>query len=408
MSTVCHSVPIFTNPPVVGAAVALARLWPRPRHPVGFYVVCLVVFLERCAGYMLAASMVLMLCERYGYARGESLRLAGLVNAASYLGTLPGGLAVDRVLGSHRSLGAGMVLLALGYGALTLSAPAALGLSLLLLVLGHALFKPSTQAVIARLYPPSDIRLDAAQVAFHIAVNAGAAVGAGIAGLFMRGHDWRASFALAAAVMLAGRMVLALGRNTLRLRQKGQAVSSSAVPPSGTLSAWQRAKVIGALTLAVMLYAIGLGQVEGSLFLWAQERTERVLLGFEIPAAWFVGLPAVLVLIFAPVQLVLLPRIQRRVSTQRLVAWGLVAVALAFAVLAPPLIWSADHRVSMAWLIACMTLLAIGELLVAPLGLAMVLRLAPPRLVGVVVGAWYVSGALGFWLAGEIGAMWVR
>ncbi len=133
-----------------------------------------------------------------------------------------------------------------------------------------------------------------------------------------------------------------------------------------------------------------------------------MLLGFEIPAAWFVGLPAVLVLIFAPAQLVLLPRIQRQVSTQRLVAGGLVAVALAFAVLAPPLIWSAGHRVSMAWLIACMTLLAIGELLVAPLGLSMVLRLAPPRLVGVVVGAWYVSGALGFWLAGEIGAMWVR
>jgi POT family proton-dependent oligopeptide transporter len=72
------------------------------------------------------------------------------------------------------------------------------------------------------------------------------------------------------------------------------------------------------------------------------------------------------------------------------------------------MLWSGGHRVSMAWLIACMTLLVAGELLVAPLGLSMMLRLTPPRFVGVVVGAWYVSKALGFWLAGELGALVVR
>ena len=79
---------------------------------------------------------------------------------------------------------------------------------------------------------------------------------------------------------------------------------------------------------------------------------------------------------------------------------------LAFAVLIPPAVISPGQRISMAWLIACMTLLVIGALLVAPLGLALRLRLAPPRLVGVVVDAWYVPGALGCWLAGEIGPVW--
>jgi POT family proton-dependent oligopeptide transporter len=158
----------------------------------------------------------------------------------------------------------------------------------------------------------------------------------------------------------------------------------------------------------MMIFTVGFGQVEGALFLWAQDRTDRMLLGFELPAAWFVGLPALLVLLLAPAQLALLPRIQHRVSTPRLIAWGLVAVVLAFAVLIPPALLSNGHRVSMLWLIACMTLLVIGELLVAPLGLSLLLRLAPPRFVGVVVGAWYVAGALGCWLAGEIGAVWMR
>lgn len=356
---------------------------------------------------MVGASVVLMLCERYGYARGDALRMAGLFNAATYLATVPGGLAVDRVLGSRRGLGVGMALLALGYAALTLSGYAGLYAALVLLLLGHALFKPSTQAAIGGLYEPDDPRLDAAQIAFYLAVNAGGTVGAVTAGLLLRVCDFRVLCAVAAAAMLAGRIVLALGKRTLRLRVKGPSPSAAA-SSAETLSLSQRIKVMSWMTLAMMLYTAAFGQVEGSLFLWAQDRTDRVLLRFEIPASWFVGLPAFLVLVLAPVQLAVLPKIQHRVSTQRLVGWGLVAVGLAFTVLIPPALWGDGHRVSMAWLVASMTLLVIGELLVAPLGLSMILRLAPARYAGVVVGAWYVAGALGFWLAGEIGAGWVR
>lgn len=408
MSATSQSLPIFARHLFTATGKALRRLFPGPRHPNGFYVVCMAVFFERWAAYMLGSSVVLMFCERYGYARGDALRLAGLVNAASYLGTLPGGLAVDRTLGSRRSFAVGMVLLALGYAALTLSASAALWLSLGLLVVGHALFKPSTQSVIVSLYAPSDTRRDAAQIVFYLAVNAGATVGAVLTGLLVRSYNWRVTFALAAGIMLAGCMLFALSDDTLQAREKGPFAPSSEVPIADAMSAWQQAKIIGALTLAVMLYTVGLGQVEGSLFLWAQDRTDRVLFGFEIPAAWFVGLPAFLVLILAPLQLALLPRIQRRIDTPRLIAAGLVAVALAFVVLIPPAIFSDGHRVSMGWLIGCMTLLVVGELLVAPLGLSLLVRLAPPRFVGVVVGAWYVSGALGFWLAGELGAIWFK
>ena len=348
-----------------------------------------------------------MLCERYSYARGDALRMAGLFNAATYLATVPGGLAVDRVLGSRRGLGVGMALLALGYAALTLSGYAGLYAALVLLLLGHALFKPSTQAAIGRLYAPDNPRLDAAQVVFYLAVNAGGTVGAITAGLLLRVCDFRVLCAVAAAAMLAGHIALAIGKGTLRLGTKGPSLSVAGASTE-TLSLPQRVKVIVWVTLAMMLYTAAFGQVEGSLFLWAQDRTDRVLLGFEIPASWFVGLPAFLVLVLAPVQLAVLPKIQRRVSTRRLIAWGLVAVVLAFAVLIPPAMLSPGHRVSMAWLVASMTLLVIGELLVAPLGLSMILRLAPAGYAGVVVGAWYVAGALGFWLAGEIGAMWVR
>ena len=258
------------------------------------------------------------------------------------------------------------------------------------------------------LYERHDPRLDAAQIVCYLVVNVAGIAGSVSAGLLVHGHDFRAAFSLAAAVLLAGCVLVIFGNSTFHLRQKQPAFSAPAVAAPIDLSARQRIKIIAALTLAMMIFTVGFGQVEGALFLWAQDRTDRRLLGFELPAAWFVGLPALLVLLLAPAQLALLPRIQRRISTPRLIAWGLVSVVLAFAVLIPPAVLSPGQRVSMAWLIACMTLLVVGELLVAPLGLSLLLRLAPPRLVGVVVGAWYVAGALGCWLAGEIGAVWIR
>lgn len=378
-----------------------------PRHPVGFYVVCVAVFLERWAAAMLGSTVILMLCERYGHERNEALRLAGLFNATSYLATLPGGLAIDGVLDPRRALGLGTALLALGYAALTQGIPGAIWLAIPLLVCGHGLFKPSTQAMLARLYVFDPGRLDAAQIIFYQAVNAGTVIGALSAGGFVHARQWRAQFAVAAIVMLAGRIALALGKDVLRLPQvKPPALSSELIEPRPTL-AGSRARAIATLTLAMMLYTIGFGQVEGSLFLWAKDRTDRVLCGFEIPAGWFVGLPALLVVLLAPAQLAVLPEIRRRMSTQRLTAWGLAAVALAFTVLIPQTLGSAGHRVSMVWLLTCMTLLVFGELLIAPLGLSTILRLTPRRFVGVVVGAWYVAGALGRGLAGEIGALWM-
>lgn len=374
------------------------------QHPAGFYTLCLAEFFERWAASAIGASAVLMLCERYDYSRGDALRMAGLFNAASYLATVPGGLVIDRVRGSHRCLGAGMALLALGYATLSLSGYAALCAALGPLLLGHALFKPSTQAVLSRLYEPQDPRLDAAQVAFFLVVNAGGTVGAISAGLLLRHHDFHTVCTVAAAAMLAGFAALTVGRRTLRLRPKEPHAVLRTGSSVARLAPRKRFKLLVEMTLAMMICTVGFGQVEGSLLLWAQDRTDRVFFGFEIPASWFVGLPSLLVLILAPAQLVVLPKLQRRVSTPRLIAWGLGAVGVAFAVLIPPAMWSDGHRVSMAWLVSCMTLLVIGELLVAPLGLSMILQVTPPRFVGVTVGVWYGARALGYWLAGEIGA----
>lgn len=408
MSAACQSLPIVFCDPLDKDPRRPPIPTLRCRHPAGFYTLCLAEFFERWAACAISASTVLLLCERYGYSRGDALRLSGLWNAAIYLATLPGGLAIDRVLGPRHGLGVGMALLALGYAALMSADFAALYVALGLMLVGHALFKPSTQALIGSLYRPHDRRLDAAQITFYLILNAGGTIGALTAGLLLRGRDFRILCAGAAAAMLAGLTILQLGKHTLRARHRSTPPIADSMPPVPASARRSRVLLIVGMTLAMLVYTVGFGQVEGSLFLWAQDRTDRMLGGFEIPASWFVGLPAFLVLLFAPAQLAVLPRIQRRISTSHMVAGGVVAIGAAFAVLVPPALWTDGHRVSMLWLIACMTLLTLGELLVAPLGLSLILRLTPARFVGVVVGSWYVAGALGYWLSGELGAGFVK
>ena len=166
----------------------------------------------------------------------------------------------------------------------------------------------------------------------------------------------------------------------------------------------QQTRTIAGLALAMFLFTLSTAQAEGALLLWSKDRIDRVVLGFEVPIAWFLAFPALLVIVLAPIQIAILPRLKQGIGTNRLVALGLVAASLSFAVLLPTALL--PGRVSMAWLAASLSLFVLAELLVAPLGLALLLRSAPPRFVGLVTGLWYGAGALGYFIGGEIGALW--
>ena len=166
------------------------------------------------------------------------------------------------------------------------------------------------------------------------------------------------------------------------------------------------AQIIAGLSLAMFLFTLGTGQAEGALLLWSHDRIDRVLLGFEIPVAWFLAFPSVLVLLLAPIQIALLPAIKQRIGTAKLISLGLGAAALCFAVLLPTTLWM--QRVSAAWMAGALFFFVLAELLIAPLGLALLLRSAPPGLIGIATGLWYGASALGYLASGEIGALWSR
>jgi POT family proton-dependent oligopeptide transporter len=126
----------------------------------------------------------------------------------------------------------------------------------------------------------------------------------------------------------------------------------------------------------------------------------------------FISLHALLVLVLAPPLGWVLSRFQRRgqeLSTPGKMAWGFVATNAAFLVMGlAGLRASGEAQVGPSWLGGCYVLLAVGELLLAPMGLSLITRLAPPERASRMVALWGVATAVGNVLAGALGFLWTR
>lgn len=380
---------------------------PYPDHTVErtglIYPLCAAVLCERWAASTLISTGATMLCERYGFSRPDSLRMWGLLSAVCYVGAVPGGYLLDRTCSPSRGLSGSLLLLVLGYVVLSMPFRAAVLVGFALLALGQSLYKPSTQRVLSSLFPSTNSRLERAQILLHIAINLGAAAGSFLAGILLRKAGWGITYALAALVAGIG---MALSQTTQRHRKGSDAASKDRCLTSYAALAPGSLFTISAMLISMFVLAVTSAQIEGALLLWTAQHTSRLLLGVEIPTAWLITYAALLVLLLSPFQLVFLRRFTSRTLTHRFVASGLVAAALCFAILLPTTRWPGN--ISIAWPLFSVTLFVFAEILIAPLGLAQLLRSTPKRLTGIVTGLWYGAGALGYLVGGHIGALWSK
>ena len=129
-------------------------------------------------------------------------------------------------------------------------------------------------------------------------------------------------------------------------------------------------------------------------------------------AVLLMSLHSLLVLALAPPLGWVLSGLCRRgapLSTAGKMAWGFVATGAAFVVMTLAGLQGGDTaRVGLGWLGGCYVLLTLGELLLAPMGLALVTRLAPPRKTSRMVALWFAATAGGNELAGIAGLLWTR
>ncbi len=172
----------------------------------------------------------------------------------------------------------------------------------------------------------------------------------------------------------------------------------------------KRDRVIAMLTMFLfnVLFWMFFEQAGSSFNFLAQNIVDRNLFGWEFPTGWFQSVNPLAIVLIAPLVALAWGWMNRRniePSIPRKFGLGLIGNALAFLVLMYALkhLVGADNHIPFWPLVACYVLQTLGELCLSPIGLSMVTKLAPLRVVGLSMGGWFLSQAIGNNMSGLAG-----
>jgi proton-dependent oligopeptide transporter, POT family len=428
-------------------------------HPLALANLFGVELWERFSFYGMQAVMAYYLYYSLaegglGFPEESATSVIGAYGGLVYLACVGGAWVADRLLGAERTLFYSAVTVMLGHIALAVL-PGVTGVvvGLVLVALGSGGVKTSATTVVGSLYDRNDPRVDAGFSIFYMGVNIGALIGPLLTGLAQVQLGFHYAFGLAAAGMALGLVQYTLGRRNLP-------DSAAVVPnplPSGV---WLRpaAVVVGIVVVVVVLFAVGvltaanlstavaiivalmavalfallltargvsddersrvrsfipmwLGSVVfWSLFqqqftvvtLYADQRLDRNLFGWEMPIAWVNSLEPFFVIVLAPLFALLWTRLgERQPSTPVKFALGAGGMGVAFLLFLP---WAGGvgNTTPVLAIVAILLVFALAEMCLSPVGLSLSTRIGPELYRNQMVALFYLSISLGSALAGTL------
>jgi POT family proton-dependent oligopeptide transporter len=170
-------------------------------------------------------------------------------------------------------------------------------------------------------------------------------------------------------------------------------------------SDWARISAIVIFFLFAILFWGGYEQAGSTLNLFADRYTRLEVLGMSFPSSWFQSVQPFFLIALAPVFAWLWIRLgSRQPSLTAKFGLGLFFMGLSFLVLIPAAAVAQGQgiRVSPWWLVLSYAISEFGEICIYPVGMSAVSKLAPPRIVGLMMGVWFLSISFGNKLAGWV------
>lgn len=391
---------------------------PPMTHPKGLPILFFTEMWERFSYYGMRAFLILYMTAPLaagglGFDDRHAGSLYGTYTGSVWLAAIFGGIVADRLLGQYRSVLVGGIIIALGHFTLAFKVLPSFYAGLALIVIGTGLLKPNVSILVGSLYEPGDHRRDAGFSIFYMGINLGAFLGPIIAGYLAQKVNWHAGFACAGVGMVFGVIQYVLGKKKLapaieRLCVKRESPNRQKPAPAAggfTPEEWKRIAAIFVLFVFASLFWGAYEQAGSTLNLFGDRYTRTTIFGFAFPSSWYVSVQAFFVIVLAPVMGWLWLRLgKREPSSPTKFALALAFGGLAFLFLMPAAriaqAGGAHTRVSPLWLVGAYFIEEIGELCLSPIGLSVVTKLAPTRIVGLMMGVWFLSNSVGNKIAG--------
>ncbi|MBI1808903.1 MAG: peptide MFS transporter [Gemmatimonadetes bacterium] len=400
-------------------------------HPSPLWMLFMSEFWERFAFYGIRWALVLYIVSQFhgGSSTGqaEANLTYGSYLALVYAGAIFGGYIADKIIGYQRAILTGAVFMAAGLFMIALPDPTIFKMGLATIVVGNGMFKPIISTIVGKLYATTDERRDSGFTIFYMGINSGAFMAPLVTGWLAQtvfGSDampaYRFVFIASGFGMLVSLVWFYFGRRQLQVL----------LAVGGKNLQWVLSLMFVGLCVMLMVEGIRDGKVArdktiamliifvfnvmfwmffeqaGSSFTFlADEIVNRKLGTFVFPTAWFQSVNSIAIISLAPVVAMIWVWLAKRnvnPSIPRKFGLGLLFNGLAFLLLMFALtkLVSVDNKIPFWTLVAVYFIQSVGELCLSPIGLSMVTKLAPVRLVGLGMGGWFLSTGIGNNLSG--------
>ncbi|HED10063.1 MAG TPA: MFS transporter [Caldithrix abyssi] len=412
-------------------------------HPRGLVTVFMTEIWERFSYYGMRALLIMYMTKHLIFADEKAYGVYGAYTALVYATPLLGGYLADKILGPRKAVLMGAFIMMLGH--FTMAVESLFYPALALLVVGNGLFKPNMGPILGRLYGENDPRRDGGFTIFYTAVNIGAWISPLACGYVGEVYGWHYGFGLAGVGMAIGFVIFQ--RNQKIFGDMGLAPESSLKPfflglnkihltfigallivPLFMLllnqNAWMSSLlgIAGVIVLVVVGYtAVKSGQVErdrlivamvltvysvlfwsfffqggSSLTLFADRNIDRNLFGWTVKASMLESVnPMFIILLSGPFSAmwVRLSKINKEPSTPMKFVWGTLLLGVGFGIFALGRMFAVNGLIPFAFLILGYLVYTMGELSISPVGLSMITKLSPDKIVGFMMGVWFLSAA---------------
>jgi POT family proton-dependent oligopeptide transporter len=437
-------------------------------HPPGLPTLFSAEMWERFCYYTMRGLLTLYLIKALAKGDAEAFTIYGAYTALVYAAPVLGGLIADRLLGYRRAVMLGGLMMALGEFLICFGVEDALYLGMGIIIVGNGYFKANISSIVGKLYGDGDPRRDSGFTIFYMGINLGAVgatligapIGEGLAKGSMGTAGYLVGFAIAGVGMIAGLAIFFLGQKNLGKigdapdrdkllspwiaglnRQTWCIIASFSVVPLLYSLLLVPQLVGGILVIAMVIVAIMLlraafegdriqrdrilvlmilmffnvvfwalfEQAGSSLTIFADRNVDRMIFGWEMPASMTQFFNPACIVLFGSVFSVMWLRLEERNLSPNIPAkFGLGILQLGLGYLVIKLgagMVGVDANVPLLILVLMYMLHTTGELFLSPIGLSMVTKLAPKRMTGQVMGAWFLSMAGANFLAGLLAVL---
>ncbi|HGJ5860342.1 MAG TPA: dipeptide/tripeptide permease DtpA [Arsenophonus nasoniae] len=423
------------------------------KQPRSFYLIFSIELWERFGFSGLQGILTIYLTQMLGMSEAQSFILFSAFTALVYGFVAIGGWLGDKVLGTKRVIILGAIVLIVGYAFIAYSSHDVLlvYLGLATIAVGNGLFKANPSSLLSTCYDKNDQRLDGAFTMYYMAVNIGSFFSMLATPWLAKHYGWDIAFSLSVIGLIITLVNFLLCKNwvkdygskpdfqSIELSKylftiigivaliilsnwllHNMAVARAAlaiiscfiiivfVKETIALKGAARRKMIVAFILMIeaVVFFVLYSQMPTSLNFFAIHNVEHNILGISIEPAQYQALNPLWIMLSSPILASIYNKMGDNLPMPHKFAIGMVLCSTAFLILPLGAKFANEAGiVSVNWLVLSYGLQSIGELMISGLGLAMVAQLVPQRLMGFIMGSWFLTSSAAAFIAGFIASM---